>query len=238
MKTFKNKTSQRLHSMFHNLHDKINVRTDFFLHNVFVLYFFFVVSLLFVFYLAFQKEAATVCVFILIGFITSFFSKNLVVVFFIALTFTSLFRIGTNQIGGFNLEGFTGELDDEENDRDEFLEEEEEDESQNHEINEKEEKTPDKTKKTTPTKKPTAPKLVAANSGDEDLNKLQEQTKILLDTQNELIKNIESLTPFLKQAESFTESISKIMGNAAATENFATFTPLHILNADPKSRRL
>jgi hypothetical protein len=218
--------------MFHNLHDKINVRTDFFLHNVFVLYFFFIVSLLFVFYLAFQKEVLNVCVFILVGFITSFFSKNLVVVFFIALTFTFLFRVGYTM--GFNLEGFTGELDDEENDKDEFLEEEEDNESQNHEINENEEKTPDETKTLTPTptKKPTVPKLAAANSGDEDINKLQEQTKILLDTQNELIKNIESLTPFLKQAESFTESISKIMGSSgngskgkgkSAVENFATF---------------
>jgi TATA-binding protein-associated factor Taf7 len=52
-----------------------------------------------------------------------------------------------------------------------------------------------------------------------EFEKLQEQTKILLDTHNELIKNIETLKPYLKEAKDYTKSISKIM-NGSSTENF------------------
>jgi predicted O-linked N-acetylglucosamine transferase (SPINDLY family) len=58
-----------------------------------------------------------------------------------------------------------------------------------------------------------------SNINDTGLEQIQEQTKILLDTHNELIQNIETLKPYLKQANDFTKSLSKIMGGSSASSS-------------------
>jgi len=49
---------------------------------------------------------------------------------------------------------------------------------------------------------------------DDGLNKIQEQTRIILDTHNELIKNLDALKPYLREADSFSKSITKIMNGS------------------------
>lgn len=64
------------------------------IHNKYVLYFVFIVSLFDLFYLAVARDFFSISIFILIGFITSFFSKNMVVILFMALTISNILRLG------------------------------------------------------------------------------------------------------------------------------------------------
>ena len=67
-----------------------------------VLYFIFVLSIANLFYLATSLNYMFVSIFILVGFITSFFSKNMVVILCIALTVTNVLQYGNKAA----MEGF------------------------------------------------------------------------------------------------------------------------------------
>ena len=64
------------------------------LYNQIVLYLIFIVLLLNLFYLAVDSDYITIIIALLIGFITSFFSKNMVVILFMALTVSNMLRVG------------------------------------------------------------------------------------------------------------------------------------------------
>ena len=66
------------------------------LHNRFVLYFIFFISLGNLFYLTMESDVFSILTFVLIGFITSFFSKNMIVILVIALAMTNVLKFGTN----------------------------------------------------------------------------------------------------------------------------------------------
>lgn len=66
------------------------------LHNRFVLYFIFFISLGNLFYLTMESDVFSILTFVLIGFITSFFSKNMIVILVIALSMTNVLKFGTD----------------------------------------------------------------------------------------------------------------------------------------------
>ena len=66
------------------------------LHNRFVLYFIFFISLGNLFYLTMESDVFSIMTFVLIGFITSFFSKNMIVILVIALAMTNILKFGTD----------------------------------------------------------------------------------------------------------------------------------------------
>jgi len=63
------------------------------LHNVYVLYFIFIIALGDLYYLMVSHSWFYMTLFILIGFLTSFFSKNMVVILCIALTITNVLKM-------------------------------------------------------------------------------------------------------------------------------------------------
>ena len=63
-------------------------------NNVFILYFILILSLFNLFYLVTSANYMFASIFILIGFITSFFSKNMIVILCIALTVTNVLQFG------------------------------------------------------------------------------------------------------------------------------------------------
>jgi hypothetical protein len=65
------------------------------IHNKFVLYFVLIISLLDLFYLSVERDMVTVVIFILVGLLTSFFSKNMLVILVISLTISSILKYGT-----------------------------------------------------------------------------------------------------------------------------------------------
>jgi hypothetical protein len=90
------------------LHDSHKI-----LKNKFVLYFVLLLALADVIFLAMGREYASVAIFLLTGFVSSFFSKNMIVILCIAMTITNVLRIGT---GGRLNEGFEEGEENKEND--------------------------------------------------------------------------------------------------------------------------
>ena len=72
------------------------------LQNVYILYFIFIVSLFNLFYFVSSANYIFATIFILVGFITSFFSKNMIVILCIALTTTHILKYGNTDLS----EGF------------------------------------------------------------------------------------------------------------------------------------
>ena len=66
------------------------------LHNRFILYFVLFLALSDISFLVMESEFVLVSIFILSGFVTSFFSKNMIVIMCIALGITNILRYGTN----------------------------------------------------------------------------------------------------------------------------------------------
>jgi hypothetical protein len=66
------------------------------LHNRFILYFVLFLALSDISFLVMGSEFVLVSIFILSGFVTSFFSKNMIVIMCIALVITNILRYGTN----------------------------------------------------------------------------------------------------------------------------------------------
>jgi len=62
------------------------------LHNRAILYFIFLLSLGNLFYLSVERDFITIVNFILVGFLTSFFSKNMLIILFVALITSTLLR--------------------------------------------------------------------------------------------------------------------------------------------------
>lgn len=72
------------------------------LHNKFVLYFIFVLAVGNLFQFVMMNNLLAAIVFILVGLLTSFFSKNMVVIMVVSMVVSNIFKYGTN----IRMEGF------------------------------------------------------------------------------------------------------------------------------------
>ena len=117
------------------------------LHNKYILYFIFIIAVGNLFHLVFTRDLASVAVFIASGLLTSFFSKNMIVILVVAMVVANVFRFGNgkegfrskedednfeNALEKFDkaLEGFEDDDDDDE-DEDEDKDDEDDDEDDN-----------------------------------------------------------------------------------------------------------
>lgn len=104
-----------------------------FLHNRFVLYFIFFLAIANLFIFVLSNDLKSVGVFLLVGLLTSFFSKNMVVIMVVSMVVTNVIRIGSNSRDGFKGDGEEDEEDafgnaeDEEDDAFKNAEDEDED---------------------------------------------------------------------------------------------------------------
>jgi hypothetical protein len=90
------------------------------LHNRFILYFVFIIAVANLFHFVFSHDLMSVCVFIVAGLLTSFFSKNMVVIMVISIVVTHVVRFGNGGYEGFeSLEEQVKEILDEEGEDDE-----------------------------------------------------------------------------------------------------------------------
>lgn len=166
------------------------------LHNRFVLYFVFFVALSNLFISAFQKDFLFCTYFILIGFILTFFNKNMIVVLILTIVFANILRISSvSQRDGFGIEGMEDKEAGKEG-ADETL--------QYTEIED------DKKSKTESDKKPAA---AASTDKKNDKSKsdmvdsIKKDAEKLIDTQNKIIGGFEKIDPYMKQAEQLIEKI-------------------------------
>ena len=76
------------------------------LHNKFILYAVFFIALVYLFGLSIQRSWFHIAIFILIGYVSTFFSKNMMVILLISTIFTFVLKNGTN----ISHEGFEEKL--------------------------------------------------------------------------------------------------------------------------------
>lgn len=144
------------------------------LNNKWVLYFIFVVSLFDLINFYQRNNLVAVAIFAVVGFLTSFFSKNMIVILVMAIAVTHLVTYGNRE--GLKNEG---EGDEEEEEDEGFEEGVDEEEDEEEEVTEEEE-----------------PKEEMMTTQSDN------QTTELLKKQNELMEKMNQLEPLLDKAES------------------------------------
>jgi hypothetical protein len=101
------------------------------LHNRFILYFVFIIAVANLFHFVFSHDLMSVCVFIVAGLLTSFFSKNMVVIMVISIVVTHVVRFGNGGYEGFeSLEEQVKEILDEEEEDEKMADNDEEEEEE------------------------------------------------------------------------------------------------------------
>jgi hypothetical protein len=67
-------------------------KAQYLLHNKFVLYIVFFISIVMIFYYLVKNEINYIIVFLLVGFLTSFYSKNMIIILLLSIVITSLLK--------------------------------------------------------------------------------------------------------------------------------------------------
>lgn len=155
------------------------------LHNRAILYIIFFIALINVFVLTTLGDWTYVTIFFLVGFLTSFFSKNMVVILFFAITITNILKYGSAAgVSRGSFEGFDQESHDKGSDKTAT------DASGNAHAN---------------AKKATDDVLAEASSSisKEDLAAQKE----LMTLQKDLLDKIKSIEPFIDKMSSLKEKM-------------------------------
>jgi hypothetical protein len=155
------------------------------LHNRVLLYALLILALLDLFYLANSRDFTSVTIFILIGLLTSFFCKNMIVILFVSICITHILKYPRS------LEGAKNMNDEEDEEEKENMENEEEEEKENMENEEEE----DEKKENMENKKNT----------EEMTNEMKE----FMEVQNKIIGGMAELEPLMQKAEGFIEKFEK-----------------------------
>lgn len=182
---------KNLASKFNKQIKKVNVNSI--IQNRIVLYVVGIFSLLYVLFLANQRDFNSVFVFAIVGFLLSFFTKNMILILIAALLFTHFvkFTIHNKKEGMNNKEKKEGL----ENNKKEGLENEEEKEEEEEpklETNEIDvESTPNEMTEEEKKKK------------QDEYNKLKKEFVEFQSIQKDILKNMQEIDPLLNKAENF-----------------------------------
>ena len=191
MKNFSLKTLKQLF--------KFNTKSV--LYNRYVLYVIALLSLINILYLAINNDFNSVIVFITIGFLTSFFSKNMIIVLSIALLFTHALNYAKHM---YNIEGMSDNKnknendDDNNNNNDDNNDETENDDNNKLEESDKLEDIEKDIKNSEYDNQKLKDKQAAYDKLKDDFNEFQ-------DIQSHILGNMKEIEPLLNKAESFIE---------------------------------
>ena len=165
------------------------------LHNCYVMYFVLFLAVADLLVLSVGREYVFILIFLLVGYLTSFFSKNMMVILVVAIVATNVLRSGS----GIRLsEGLENA-------------EEEEKPVENLENADGEEDKPEEDKKEKKTEDAKAKNATSLSSSPiEGLDVLGDQTAQLISTQKKLMENMKTLEPMLTQAEKFMSQFENI----------------------------
>ena len=168
--------------------------------NRVVLYVLAIIALIEILALAGMKDYNSVIIFLIIGFLASFFTKNMIVILLVAIVFTSVYRRlqeGAYEEGMENKEGIDEEDEEDKEDK------EESDIKENIE-NKKEEKEESKDLKNANEKKKDESKdLKNANEKKKVYNDLKKDFQDFQNIQKTILTNMKEIDPLLEKAENF-----------------------------------
>lgn len=180
------------------------------LHNKYLLWGIFILSLFNLYYKMVSGNLMFLVRFLLIGFVASFFSRNMLVILFLALAFTNLLEHGMRNIHEGMEDGVEGEREREEKKEGaEDMAADEEAVSKDVPVEESKKQAPAAKKKMVEEKKEND----EAQEGIQDLTKSAEE---LLKIQKEVLENFDVIEPKMKRAETL---IGKMNGVAEKMQN-------------------
>ena len=166
------------------------------LHNRFFLYFIFLIALFDFLYLGYTNDFDTLSIFILVGLLTAFFSKNMIVILSTAIIVANLLKwSGYND--SFIKEGLTNKEEDDE---------EEDDEKEEEDKDEKEDKEEDSPKRKIKEDFGQDENVVYTSVEDQQIT---DQDKMILAHEN-LLKKMNKYKPLLDTLSGLTKNIAAV----------------------------
>jgi hypothetical protein len=165
------------------------------LYNRYVLYFVLLISLCDLYFLAITGNSIYVVIFFLVGFLTQFFSKNMMVVLLVALVVTNVLKHGKSAGLVDKFEGFESKKG--KKDKDEY---------ENEDTKENEERD-DEGFELFPQTEPTVGLEVQKKI--KGIDAIENNTTSLLETQKQLMENMKSLEPMLDSANEILSKFEK-----------------------------
>jgi len=188
---------------------KMNIPANVFLNNVYVLYLVFLIAVGNLFYLLLENNIVFVIIFMIIGFLTSFFNKNMIVILTTTLVFTNILKCG---VGVRHTEGFEEGEDKDHKDKDdkdkkEHMVPEIDKDLDKYNVNGKDKivknsKGKGKSKSDNTTDENQI-RMDLATLDDDKLDKLNQS----LDKQKDILNNLNSMTPVIKTLDSFAKGL-------------------------------
>jgi hypothetical protein len=168
-----------------------NPRPNSILYNRGVLYFIFAIALFQLYTFSVSGNVTLIAIFILVGFLTSFFSKNMIVILVISLVFTGIAQLGTAN------SRFEGMIEGADMDHDESSDKKKADDK-----DASEKKTKDESSGST------------KSEADSEKKKASIQTDgfELINMQKEILGGFEKIEPQMKRAEKLVDNINKTAG--------------------------
>lgn len=166
------------------------------LHNRFFLYFIFLIALFDFLYLGYTNDFDTLSIFILVGLLTAFFSKNMIVILSTAIIVANLLKwSGYND--SFIKEGLTNKDEDDD---------EEDDEKEEEDKDEKEDKEEDSPKRKIKEDFGQDENVVYTSVEDQQIT---DQDKMILAHEN-LLKKMNKYKPLLDTLSGLTKNIAAV----------------------------
>jgi hypothetical protein len=167
------------------------------LNNKWILYFVLFVSIVDLFNFFKIGDTMAIAIFIIVGFLTTYFSKNMLVILVISIAVTHIARYGNASIEGMDSE----EEEEEEEELDEGMESEAQGKAQGEEEEEEDEGLQNPN-----------PALSKITKSLEDIKKIHPdeiagQTQTLIDQTKKVQENMAMLEPYLKQAAKATKPL-------------------------------
>jgi hypothetical protein len=178
------------------------------LNNKWILYFVLFVSVIDLFNFYKIGDVTAIAIFIIVGFLTTYFSKNMLVILVISIAVTHIARYGNASLEGMKAEeeeeeeGMTGE----EEELDEGMENKDEEEDEGMENKEEEEE------EGLQNEKPAPDSLTKITKSLDEIKKVHPdeiagQTQTLIEQTKKVQENMAMLEPYLKQAADATKPL-------------------------------
>ena len=166
------------------------------LNNKWILYFVLFVSIVDLFNFFTIGDTTAIAIFIVAGFLTTYFSKNMLVILIVSIVVTHIMRYGNA-----SLEGMEGEAEEEEEEVDEGMEGEAQGEAQGEEEDVDEEGLHNP--------EPALSKITKSLDAIKKVHpdEIAIQTETLIDQTKKVQENMAMLEPYLKQAAKATEPL-------------------------------
>ena len=174
------KTQFMLEKLFNSVARLVPSASGKILYNKWVLYFIFIVGIYDVVHFYQRGNIMAVAIFVIVGFLTSFFSKNMIVVIVSAIAVSHIVAYGNKMSEGFEEEEEEKEaFEEEEEEKEGFEDEEEEKEGFDEEEEAKKEEEKETFKESAKSKSSKSNDLI------NDMNNLLKRTEKLIETSNQ-----------------------------------------------------